>query len=88
MGYFVPASADDRLAGPYADYSTALAALRADSSASDGDVYVLNDGRAFKALTGDIGWLLPSRAYNRTSGLVVNATGNAEFTLVRTRLAT
>jgi len=80
MGYFVPASADDRLAGPYADYSTALAALRADSSASDGDVYVLNDGRAFKALTGDIGWLLPSRAYNRTSGLVVNATGNAEFT--------
>jgi len=66
--------------GPYADYSTALAALRADAGASDGDVYQLTDGRMFSALTGDLGWLLPPRAYGRTSGLVVNATGNAEFT--------
>jgi len=65
--------------GPYADYSTALAALRADAGASDGDVYQLTDGRMFSALTGDLGWLLPPRAYGRTSGLVVNATGNAEF---------
>jgi hypothetical protein len=65
--------------GPYADYSTALAALRADAGASDGDVYQLTDGRIFSALTGDLGWLLPPRAYGRASGLVVNATGNAEF---------
>ena len=70
---------EEGVKGPYADYSTALAALRADAGASDGDIYQLDDGRTFAALTGDLGWLVPPRAYERTSGLVTNATGNAEF---------
>jgi hypothetical protein len=66
--------------GPYADYDTALTALRVDATASDGDLYQLDNGEVFAALTGDIGWLVPARAYGRISGLVSNATGNAEFT--------
>lgn len=79
FGSFGEAAAGDTIKGPYADYDAALAALRADAAAADGDIYLLNDGRMFAALTGDLGWLLPPRAYNRTSGLVSNATGNAEF---------
>ncbi len=71
---------DSGVKGPYADYDAALTALRADATASDGDLYQLDDGRTFAALTGDLGWLVPPRAYDRISGLVINATGNAEFT--------
>ena len=78
MGYFVPASADDRLAGPYADYSTALAALRADSSASDGDVYVLNSGDVYVAQSiGSSFGLIPSAWADQIQEDMSNATGSA-----------
>ena len=80
MGYFVPASADDRLAGPYADYDTALTALRADSSASDGDVYQLANDMVFNAYVSEgPGILIPSDLYDRVSAYVDNASGDAYF---------
>jgi len=80
MGFFSwGITPSEGVKGPYADYTTALAALRADAGASDGDSYQRDDGRTFAALTGDLGWLVPPRAYNRISGLVTNATGSAEF---------
>ena len=85
MGYFVPASADDRLAGPYASYDAALTALRSDVTASDGDLYQLDSGRLFVALTSSgPGILIPSDLYPRVSGYVSNASGNAHFVFTDT----
>ena len=78
MGYFVPASADDRLAGPYADYDAALTALRADSGASDGDAYQLNSGDVYVAQSiGSFFGLIPAKWAGQISGAVSNASGSA-----------
>ena len=78
MGYFIPASADDRLAGPYADYDTALAALRADAAASDGDVYELDSGDVFVAQSiGSSYALIPPAWADQIQGDMSNASGSA-----------
>ena len=88
MGYFVPASADDRLAGPYADYDAALTALRADSGASDGDAYVLSSGQLFAAYVSEgSGILIPSDLYPQIDAYVSNATGIAHQTTADTQAA-
>lgn len=74
MGYFVPAAGDDRLAGPYADYDTALTALRADSGASDGDAYQLDNDMVFNAYVSEgPGILIPSDLYERIDAYVTNS---------------
>ena len=80
MGYFVPATGDDRLKGPYADYDTALTALRADTSASDGDVYQLDNGLIYLANTSGPGILLPPDLHSQGWTHHSNATGDAYFT--------
>ena len=88
MGYFVPASADDRLAGPYASYDAALTALRADSGASDGDAYVLSSGQLFAAYVSEgPGILIPSDLYPQIDAYVSNATGIAHQTTADTQAA-
>ena len=78
MGYFVPASADDRLAGPYADYDTALTALRADSGASDGDAYQLNSGDVYVAQSiGSSFGLIPAKWADQIQEDMSNASGSA-----------
>lgn len=71
--------------GPYTDYDTALAALRADAGASDGDVYELDSGRLLVAhLTSHAsgGILIPSEidALYTVGNLASNATGDAYWT--------
>ena len=80
MGYFVPATGDDRLKGPYADYDAALTALRADSGASDGDVYQLNNGLVYLANTSGPSILLPPDLHSQGWTHHSNATGDAYFT--------
>ena len=71
--------------GPYADYQTALDALRADTGASDGDLYQLDSGRLFVALTSSgPGILIPSDLYPRVSGYASNASGDAHFVVTDT----
>ena len=71
--------------GPYADYDTALAALRADAAASDGDLYQLDDERVFAALTSSgPGILIPADLYGRVSGYASNASGDAHFVVTDT----
>lgn len=78
MGYFVPAAGDDRLAGPYADYDTALAALRADAGASDGDLYQLDSGQAFAVYASEgPGILVPPQFLPQISDYASNASGSA-----------
>ena len=67
--------------GPYADYDTALAALRADAGASDGDAYQLDSGQLFAAYTSEgPGILIPSDLYPQVDAYVSNATGIAHQT--------
>lgn len=67
--------------GPYTDYDTALTALRADASASDGDVYQLDNGQLFAAYTSEgPGILIPSDLYPRISAYVSNASGEGYLT--------
>jgi len=71
--------------GPYTDYQTALDALRADTGASDGDLYQLDSERLFVALTSSgPGILIPSDLYPRVSGYVSNASGDAHFVVTDT----
>jgi len=78
MGYFVPAAGDDRLAGPYASYDAALTALRADSGASDGDVYQLTSGDTYVAQSiGSSFGLIPAKWADQISGDMSNASGSA-----------
>ena len=68
--------------GPYADYDTALAALRADAAASDGDVYQLTDERIYVAYVSEgPGVLLPPPLARRVLGYVDTSAGDAYFTL-------
>ena len=72
----------DRLSGPYASYDTALAALRADAAASDGDVYQLTDERIYVAYVSEgPGVLLPPPLARRVLGYVDTSAGDAYFTL-------
>ncbi len=73
-------SPEEGVKGPYADYDTALAALRADITASDGDLYQLANDMTFNAFTSEgPGILIPSDLYDRVSGYVDNASGDAYF---------
>ncbi len=72
--------------GPYADYDTALTALRADATASDGDAYQLDSGQLFAAYTSEgPGILIPSDLYPRVSGYVSNASGDSYLTTADTK---
>ncbi len=76
---------DSGVKGPYADYDAALTALRADATASDGDVYQLDNERLFVALTSSgPGILIPSDLYPRVSGYASNASGDAHFIVTDT----
>jgi len=78
-------SPEEGVKGPYADYDTALAALRADAGASDGDLYQLDDERVFVALTSSgPGILIPADLYGRVSGYASNASGDAHFVITDT----
>ena len=82
------AVADSGINGPYADYDAALTALRADASASDGDVYQLNNGQLFAAYTSEgPGILIPSDLYPQIDAYVSNATGIAHQTTADTQAA-
>ena len=68
--------------GPYTDYDTALTALRADATASDGDAYQLDSGQLFAAYTSEgPGILIPSDLYPQIDAYVSNATGIAHQTI-------
>ncbi len=72
--------------GPYADYTTALTALRADAGASDGDLYQLNNDMVFNALVSEgPGILIPSDLYDRVTGYVSNASGASHLTTSDTK---
>ena len=72
--------------GPYADYDTALTALRADAGASDGDAYQLTSGQLFAAYTSEgPGILIPSDLYPQINAYVSNATGIAHQTTADTQ---
>ena len=74
-------SPEEGVKGPYTDYDTALAALRADAGASDGDAYQLDSGQLFAAYTSEgPGILIPSDLYARVSGYVSNASGTSHLT--------
>lgn len=68
--------------GPYADYDTALTALRSDVTASDGDVYQLENGLIYLANTSGPGILLPPDLHSQGWTHHTNATGAAYFTSV------
>jgi hypothetical protein len=74
------AVADSGINGPYADYDTALTALRADASASDGDVYQLNNGLVYLANVSGAKILLPPDLHSQGWTHHTNATGSAYFT--------
>jgi len=64
--------------GPYADYSAALAALRADAGAADGDVYELDSGDVYVAQSiGSSFGLIPSKWADQIQEDMSNATGSA-----------
>jgi len=64
--------------GPYATYSAALAAVQADASAADGDVYELDSGDLYVAQSIGSSWgLIPSRWADAISADVSNASGSA-----------
>ena len=74
------AVADSGVKGPYADYDTALTALRSDVTASDGDLYQLDNDMVFNAYVSEgPGILIPSDLYDRVSAYVDNASGDAYF---------
>ena len=69
---------EEGVKGPYADYSTALAALQADAGAADGDVYELNNGELYVAQSiGSSFGLIPSKWANQIQEDMSNATGSA-----------
>ena len=74
------AVAEEGVKGPYADYDTALTALRADAGASDGDVYQLNNGLIYLANTSGPSILLPPDLHSQGWTHHSNATGDAYFT--------
>tara|TARA_S200002703_G_scaffold129826_1_gene117004 strand:+ start:457 stop:1290 length:834 start_codon:yes stop_codon:yes gene_type:complete len=86
MGFFSWGIAPtEGVKGPYTDYQTALDALRADTGASDGDLYQLDDDRVFAALTSSgPGILIPADLYGRVSGYASNASGDAHFVVTDT----
>jgi hypothetical protein len=64
--------------GPYADYDTALAALRADAGASDGDVYELDSGDQYVAQSiGSSFGLIPAKWVDQIQEDMSNASGSA-----------
>ena len=74
------AVADSGVKGPYADYDAAITALRSDVTASDGDLYQLDNDMTFNAFVSEgPGILIPSDLYDRVSGYVDNASGDAYF---------
>lgn len=75
-------SPEEGVKGPYADYATALAALRADAGASDGDLYQLDNGLVYAANTSGPGILMPSDLHSQGWTHHTNATGSAYFTSV------
>ena len=71
-------SPEEGLKGPYADYTTALAALRADAGASDGDVYELDSGDVYVAQSiGSSFGLIPAKWVDQIQEDVSNASGSA-----------
>ena len=82
MGFFSwGITPSEGVKGPYADYDTALTALRADAGASDGDAYQLDSGQLFAAYTSEgPGILIPSDLYPQVDAYVSNATGIAADT--------
>jgi len=82
MGFFSwGITPSEGVKGPYADYDTALTALRADAGASDGDLYQLANDMTFNAFTSEgPGILIPSDLYDRVSGYVSNVTGASYLT--------
>lgn len=67
-------TAEAGVKGPYADYDTALTALRADATASDGDVYQLDNDMIFAAYVSEgPGILIPSDLYERVDAYVANS---------------
>jgi hypothetical protein len=71
-------SPEEGVKGPYADYDTALAALRADAGASDGDLYELDSGDVYVAQSiGSAFGLIPARWVDQISGDMSNASGSA-----------
>jgi len=64
--------------GPYTDYDTALTALRADATASDGDVYQLDSGDLYVAQSiGSSFGLIPAKWADQIQGDMSNASGSA-----------
>ena len=74
------AVADSGVKGPYTDYDAAITALRSDVTASDGDLYQLDNDMTFNAFVSEgPGILIPSDLYDRVSAYVDNASGDAYF---------
>ena len=64
--------------GPYATYGAALAAVQADASAADGDVYQLTSGDVFVAQSiGSSFGLIPAKWADQIQGDMSNASGSA-----------
>jgi hypothetical protein len=77
---------EEGVKGPYTDYDAALTALRADATASDGDLYQLDNDMIFVAYTSEgPGILIPSDLYDRVSGYASNASGDSYLTTSDTK---